>query len=312
MTTQLVLGAGMIGSQLATRLAERGDGVRVGSRSGTHVEAAESLVVDAGDADAVARAAEGADTIFVVTNPPYTTWQRDWPPVFSAVITAAERTGAALVVMGNLYPYGSPLGAMTEHSPELTEESKGLVRKAGWRAVREATAAGRIRGVEVRASDYFGKGATGTAHLGEAFFTRVLGSQTARGVGSVDLAHSWSYVPDIVTTVVAASEWTGRWGRVWHVPSGAPHPRAEIAAQLNALYGSTGEAGAYPRWMLRSFTAFSPMMREIYASSYQFTEPFVIDATETSHLLGVEETPWHEALTTTAEWYRERMLSARR
>lgn len=307
MTTRLVLGAGMIGTRLAGRLVERGDTVRVASRSGTPVGAAEAIIADAADVDAVTRAADGAETIFVVTNPPYTTWPRDWPPVFDAAITAAERTGASLVVMGNLYPYGSPNGPMTEHTPELTTETKGLVRKAGWHAVREATREGRIRGVEVRASDYFGAGSGGTAHLGEAFFTRILSSKTARGVGDVDLEHSWSYVPDIVTTLSAAADWSGEWGRIWHVPSGTPHPRAEIAAQLNALYGTTGEAAAYPQWMLRALGTFSPMMREIAASSYQFTVPYVIDAAETSRLLGVEETPWHEALTTTAEWYRARM-----
>jgi nucleoside-diphosphate-sugar epimerase len=297
----------MIGSRLATGLLERGDSVRIATRSGTRVHGATSLTTDASDVDALTRAAETADTMFVVTNPKYTTWPRDWPPVISAVIAAAERTGASVVVMGNLYSYGPPNGPMSEHSPEAAVESKGIVRKAGWQAVRDATEAGRIRGVEVRASDYFGPGSTGTAHLGEAFFTRILGSKTARGVGSADLEHSWSYVPDIVTTLVAAANWNGQWGRVWHVPSGAPHPRAEIAAQLNALYGTTGEAGVIPQWMLRSLSVVSPMMREVNASSYQFAAPYVIDATETSHLLGVVETPWHEALTTTAEWYRSRM-----
>ncbi|MHA7987092.1 NAD-dependent epimerase/dehydratase family protein [Rathayibacter sp. CAU 1779] len=307
MTTRLVLGAGLIGSLLTAQLAERGDSVRVASRSGTKVDGALSIRLDASDPDAVTRAAEGAETIFVVTNPPYTSWPRDWPPVFRAVIAAAERSGASLVVMGNLYPYGSPTGPMSENSPELTNETKGLVRKAGWLQVREATQEGRIRGVEVRASDYFGPGSDATAHLGKAFFTGILGSKTVRGVGGVDLDHSWSYLPDIAATLAAAADWTGDWGRVWHVPSGAPHPRAEIAAQLNALYGTTGEAAAIPQWVLRAAGLVSPMMREIHASSYQFTVPYVIDAAETSELLGVEETPWHESLTTTAEWYRTRM-----
>ncbi|GAB3385775.1 NAD-dependent epimerase/dehydratase family protein [Humibacter soli] len=307
MAVSLVLGAGLIGSPLARRLAERGDTVRIGTRSGTAVEGAQPLSLDASDPDALSRAGEHADTIFVVTNPPYTTWPKDWPPIFSATVKAAEATGAALVVMGNLYPYGTPTGPMTEHSREATTETKGLVRKAGWRLVREATEQGRIRGAEVRASDYFGPGATGTAHLGEGFFGSILKSKTARGVGSPELDHSWSYLPDIVTTLIAASDWQGEWGRVWHVPSGAPHPRTEIAAELNTTYGTSGKAAAIPQWMLRSLGAFIPMMREVYASSYQFTTPFVIDATETSRLLGIRETPWHEALTTTADWYRARL-----
>ncbi|WP_022901797.1 NAD-dependent epimerase/dehydratase family protein [Humibacter albus] len=307
MTTRLVLGAGLIGTQLTRRLLDRGERVRVGTRRGTEIEGSEALALDAADTDAVSRAAERAETIFVVTNPPYTSWPHDWPPVFDAVIAAAERTGASLVIMGNLYPYGTPSGPMNEHTPENTTEAKGLVRKAGWAAVRDATTAGRIRGVEVRASDYFGPGAGPTAHLGDAFFSSILSSRIAHGIGGVETDHSWSYLSDIVTTLVAAADWSGQWGRVWHVPSGAPHPRAEIAAQLNALYGTTGEASAYPLWMLHTLGLVSPMMRELHASSYQFTVPFVIDAIETSQLLGIEETPWHEALTTTAQWYRDRL-----
>ncbi|GAB3806083.1 NAD-dependent epimerase/dehydratase family protein [Humibacter antri] len=304
MTTRLVLGAGLIGSALTANLLTRGDQVRLATRSGTSIDGAQPMRLTASDVDAVSRAAEGCETIFVATNPAYTTWPKDWPPIFEAAIAAAERSGASLVIMGNLYPYGRPNGHMDEHTPELTTETKGLVRKAGWEAVLRATREGRIRGVEVRASDYFGPGAAGTAHLGRSFFRRILSSRTARGVGSAEIDHSWSYLPDIAATLAAAADWAGEWGRLWHVPSGAPHARAEIAAELNAMYGTTGEAAAFPQWMLRSLAPMSPMVREIVASSYQFTAPFVIEATETSRLLQVEATPWYEALSGTAEAYR--------
>jgi hypothetical protein len=41
--------------------------------------------------------------------------------------------------MGNLYPHGSPTGAMTEHSPETTTESKGLIRQTGWAKMRASS-----------------------------------------------------------------------------------------------------------------------------------------------------------------------------
>jgi hypothetical protein len=67
-------------------------------------------------------------------------------------------------MMGHLYPDGSPNGVMTEHSPEMCA----------------AHDAGDIRTVEVRASDYFGPGANGTAHLGESFFTAIPSGCCAR------------------------------------------------------------------------------------------------------------------------------------
>jgi len=303
MTAQLVVGAGLIGRPLAERLAARGDRVTIGTRSGSAAAGATAIVLNAGDREAFTRAAAGAATIFLCTNPPYTDWATQWPPMIDAAIHAASATGAALVVMGNLYPYGSPTGPMTEHSPETTTEAKGLVRKEGWRKVREAHGRGELRGVEVRASDYFGPGATGTAHLGETFFTSILASKTARAVGRPGLAHSWSYLPDIVSTLIAAADHDGEWGRLWHVPSAAAS-RIEIADQVNRRFGTHGKVAAYPQWLLRSLGMVNPMMHEIWASSYQFTVPYLIDSTETQRELGVSATVWADALATTAESYR--------
>ena len=303
MAQQLVVGAGLIGRPVAERLAARGDSVTIATRSASPAAGATPLMLDASDPSAFSRAAEGAATIFLCTNPPYTDWETDWPPIFAAAIAAASATGAKLVVMGNLYPYGTPTGVMTEHSPETTTEKKGLIRKAGWQAVLAAHRHGDITAVEVRASDYFGPGSGGTAHLGSAFFRAVLESKTARVVGKPNVVHSWSYLPDIASTLIAAADYQGEWGRIWHVPSAA-YSRDEIAAQLNEIYGTKGTVSGYPQWLLRSLGVFSPMMREIWASSYQFVSPFVIDSAETQRELGVQATDWKESLTATADSYR--------
>ena len=305
MNKHLVVGAGLIGRPLAERLAARGDTVTIATRSGSTAVGATARVLDANDPAAFAQAATDASTIFLCTNPPYTDWAAQWPPIFEAAISAASATDARIVVMGNLYPYGAPTGAMTERSPETTTEAKGLIRQAGWAKMRAAHDAGQIRVVEVRASDYFGPGASGTAHLGESFFTAVLGSKTAHVVGKPQLAHSWSYLPDIVTTLLAAADYTGDWGRIWHVPSSTVS-RTDIAGQLNAHYGTRGKVSGYPQLLLRSLGVINPMMREVWASSYQFVMPYVIDSIETERELGVAETPWTEALLATAESYRNK------
>jgi nucleoside-diphosphate-sugar epimerase len=303
MAHHLVVGAGLIGRLVAERLALRGDTVTIATRSATPVAGATPLVLDAADPGAFSRAADAAATIFLCTNPPYTEWAAQWPPIFAAAIAAAASSGAGLVVMGNLYPYGSPTGPMTEHTREATTEKKGLIRKAGWEAVRAAHDRGDIRGVEVRASDYFGPGATGTAHLGESLFRAVLASKTAHVVGKPELLHSWSYLPDIATTLIAAADFTGDWGRVWHVPSSA-RTREAIVDELNAQFGTRGKVTGYPQWLMRALGTVNPMMHEVWASSYQFMVPFVIDSAETEEVLGVSATRWTEALFATAQSYR--------
>lgn len=298
MAKQLVIGAGPIGSQLAMRLSARGDEVIVVTRSGTQVDGSTAYRADAQSAADLTLAAENAATIFLCTNPRYWTWAQDWPPVFTATIAAAERTGARLVIMGNLYAYGVPHGSMRESDPLSGTEAKGIVRRDGWRQVMAAHDAGKVQAVEVRASDYFGA-AAGTAHLGANFVGNIRASKTAYVVGDPDLPHSWSYMPDIVSTLVAAADYDGQWGRAWHVPGAEPLTRTEVARRINAIAGSRGKVRRTPQWALRTAGLVSPMMHEMYASSYQFTNPFVVDSAKTERLLHVHATPWDEALTAT-------------
>jgi nucleoside-diphosphate-sugar epimerase len=304
MAHHLVAGAGAIGRSLALRLIGRGDCVTLATRSGTVVQGAQALRMDAADARAFSAAASGCQTIFLCTNPPYHRWAAEWPPIFAAAIEAARRSGAGLVIMGNLYAYGQPEGVMTEASLYCPIESKGAVRLAGWQAALAAHERGEIRAVEVRASDYFGPGAEKTAHLGGDFFRAILQSKTSRVVGDPEAIHSWSFVPDIVAALIAAADFAGPWGRIWHVPAAPPLSRRDIAGQLDARYGCAGRVAAYPRWLLRGLGWVSPLMREVEASSYQFRAPFVMAAPETEALLRIRATPWDEALALTAESYR--------
>jgi nucleoside-diphosphate-sugar epimerase len=132
----------------------------------------------------------------------------------------------------------------------------------------------------------------------------VLASKTARVVGNPAVEHSWSYLPDIVATMIAAGDHSGAWGRAWHVPSNSPISRTAITAQINARWNVGGKVAQLPDWLLAGLGLFNPMMREIAASSYQFRVPFVIDSTETEQLLSVAATPWDEALAATVEHYR--------
>lgn len=300
---KLIVGAGLIGQELARQLVANGEEVVVATRSATPVVGTRAIRLDAKNKAEFAAVAKDATTIFLCTNPPYHTWKTEWPPVFEASIYAAEQNNSDLVVMGNLYPYGIPKAPMNEQTAENTEEEKGLVRKAGWNKIQSAAVAGKFRAVEVRASDYFGPGAESTAHLGKDFFVPIMKSKAAMVVGDPSKKHSWSYIPDIAKTLVAASQYQGEWNRVWHVPSGEPRSRVEIQNELNALSSSRGKLLVVPQFLLKLMGVFSPLYRQVYASSYQFTNEFVIDSAETQKALNVTATPWNEALEATCSSY---------
>ncbi|WP_167140203.1 NAD-dependent epimerase/dehydratase family protein [Diaminobutyricimonas sp. TR449] len=307
MSESLVVGAGAIGSGVARELIARGDRVTVASRSATAVDGATAVALDASDAAAIAAAAAGHDTIFLTPNPTYHKWPELWPPLYRAAIEAASRSGARLIVMSNLYAYGEGASMpMTESSPLHATAPNGKARQQGWELVKAAHDRGEIRAVEVRASDYFGPGVGGTSQMGSMFFEPVVAGKTARVVGSATQPHTFSYLPDIVRTLVAAAD-SEHVGRVWHVPSPEPLTRLQLAEQVNALTGRQGKVRRYPAWEMTALGVFVPFLKAVNSVAYQFDKPFVMDSTETEQLLGLTSTPWDDALAATVDWYQSRV-----
>ncbi|WP_166870241.1 NAD-dependent epimerase/dehydratase family protein [Salinibacterium sp. ZJ450] len=306
MSGSLIVGVGAIGSGVAGALVGRGDRVTVASRSATAVNGATSVRLDAAEADAFTTVAADHDTIFLTANPTYHQWPYLWPPLYRAAIEAAARSGARLIVMSNLYAYGE--GAtmpMTESTPLHATAPNGRARQQGWEMVKAAHDAGDIRAAEVRASDYFGAGVGNTSQMGSMFFEPVVAGKTARVVGGTTQPHTFSYLPDIVRTLVAAAD-SEHVGRPWHVPSPEPLTRVQVAERINALTGKRGRVRQIPPWQMTTLGAFVPFLKAVNSAAYQFDKPFVMDSTETERLLALTPTPWEPALTATVDWYRSR------
>src|SRR4051794_22534219 len=156
----VVVGAGAVGTRTATLLADRGHRVRILSRSGAGPDdpRVERVSADAADAGRLADLSRGATAIYNAVNPPYHRWPRDWPPIAAALLGAAEREGAVLATVSNLYGYGPVDGPMTEDLPLAASGPKGRTRAAMWHDALASHAAGRIRATEVRPSSYLGHG----------------------------------------------------------------------------------------------------------------------------------------------------------
>lgn len=309
MSKYVIVGAGQVGTRLARQLAAAGDDVTVVTRSGSGPTepGIRCVAADASDPDRLAELAAGSDALFNCANPAYHRWPVDWPPLAASLLTAAERSGAVLVVLGNLYGYGPVDGPMTEDLPLSAPGIKGGIRARMWAEALAAHQAGRVRMVEVRASDYFGPGAGELSHFGASLVPRVLAGKAARFIGDPDAPHSVTYIPDVVDALVTAARDERAWGRAWHVPT-SPALTARQFAQLIA-----DEAGARPprfsvppHWVLRAAGLVSPLVRELEETRYQFVRPFVVDSSAFETTFGVTPTPMDTAIKDTVSWWRAR------
>lgn len=312
MSHHLVLGAGGIGRATTTRLTELGHTVTLVSRSGkvgnrpwevTSPGAVEVVAADATRADDLIALAGGATSIVNAINPPkYTTWARDWPPVAEAILTAAERTGAGVVTVSNLYGYGPVSQPMTEATPLAPRGVKGQLRADMWREAKARHDAGRLRATELRASDYFGpESSKGTSVLNDFVLAKAAaGSRVVMPMGDVDAEHSWTYLPDIGALAAVLATDDRSWGEAWHVPTAPARSVREVVEDVARL-GGRPAAGvwAIPRVLLTAAGTVVPLLRELRETRHQFERPFVLDSTRAQQTFGLAPTPWEDALRAT-------------
>ncbi|MGD6979249.1 MULTISPECIES: NAD-dependent epimerase/dehydratase family protein [Citricoccus] len=301
----LILGAGPVGRATASLLAGRGHTVVLVSRSGAGpaIPGVRRLPLDAADTPALTRAATGAAVIYNCMNPgDYTRWEAEWPPLQTALLAAAGSTGAVLATVSNLYMYGpqQQRSVLTPGSPEDGTDHKGVLRGSMDREALAAHRSGRIRAVIVRASDYVGTG-VGANGMATRLVPGALAGKRAVFIGDPDLPHSWSDVDDVAATVVAAAADRAAHGRIWFAATNPPRSQRELLAEVLAVAGKPMvRTSRFPAWAVTALGAVVPFVRELQGVQYQFTGPWVIDATATERELGVSPTPWPEVLRRTA------------
>jgi nucleoside-diphosphate-sugar epimerase len=278
----VILGAGPVGTAVGMQFLERGVPVRFVTRSGrpVAVPGAETVAADARDGAALTKAADGASILVHAVGVPYQDWSRDLPPLQEAVLVAAERTGAVAVFVENLYSYAAGSLPLTEDTPENPPTRKGALRKALSDQWLEAHRAGRIRGVAVRASDYWGPGATrsGNSHLGSRFFPGFEAGKAVAFLGDPDASHSYTYLPDFARALADVALDPGAWGQTWISPSLAPTTARTAAERFAQVAGKTVKVGRLPSGMVRLLGVFDPLIREVVEMLYQFERPFTVDA----------------------------------
>jgi nucleoside-diphosphate-sugar epimerase len=301
MALHVVVGKGPVGITTAAALVARGHSVRVLSRSGgISTDAVEHRRVEAGDVDGVAAASRGAAALYNAVNPAYHRWPTDWPPIAAALLGAAERTGAVLVTMGNLYVYGRPTGPMTPDSPLAAADTKGRIRLAMWEQALAAHRAGRARVTEARAADFVGPQVPADhSHLVRQL-PSVRAGRRAWVVGDPDVRRSWAYLPDVAETLATLGTDERALGRAWHVPSAPPRSQREAIGDLAAALGVPAVPVSGIPWpMLSAVGLVVPMMREVVGVRHQFDQRFVVDASETTATFGLTATPWDDVMTAT-------------
>ena len=304
----VVFGTGQVGNVLAAYLAGHGMAVRaVSRRRPTGLAGVDWRSADAADAEAAADAAKGAAVIYQCLNAPYNQWPERFPPLQRGVLAAAERTGALLVSLENLYGYGPAGGSpMTEDLPLAATGVKGRARAAMTAELLAAADAGRVRIAIGRASDFFGPGVTEGSTLGQRVFGNALADRRADFIGNPGLPHTYSYVPDIAAGLATLGTDPRAAGQVWHLPGPPTGTTRALLDLVGAEVGHPVAIRSLPKLAVRALGLANPMLRELAETYYQFDQPFILDTSKYQAAFGTAGTPLADAIAATLAWYRTR------
>jgi nucleoside-diphosphate-sugar epimerase len=306
----VVLGAsGGTGSAIVRELADRGHRVRaVSRRGGAGLPAGvEEVAADIMDPEQARRACEGAGVAYHAAQPTYTRWVQEFPAMNSSVAQGAAAAGAKLVVADNLYMYAPSTEPLTEDSPLAVTGKKGPLRARMAEELLAAHRAGTLRVAIGRSSDYYGPNGLNSV-LGERLFGAALKGKRALWLGSLDVPRSMSYLEDMARGLVILGERPGADGQVWHLPATDPITGRQFLELVFAEVGSPPKVARLSPGMARLGGVFVPMIRELGELMYQWTAPFVLDASKFQRSFGpLQPTPHPEAVKRTVAWFREQV-----
>jgi nucleoside-diphosphate-sugar epimerase len=306
---QVVFGAtGAIGGAVVDELVRAGRQVRAVSRGGQAPDGAHGVAADASNRAQAAQAAAGASVIYHCASPPYTQWPELFPTLTGSILGAAESSGAKLVFADNLYAYGPVDGPLREDLPAAARGPKGRIRAEMAADLLAAHREGRARVVIGRASDYYGPQGTGST-AGETVFGRILAGKKPRWTGRLDQPHTFHYLPDIARGLVVLASRPEADGQVWHLPAAGPLTAQQFFDLIATTAGQPVpvHASIASPALLAVAGVFSPLLRELRETTYQFRAPFVIDASKFEAAFGdLEPTAHLDAVRRTIAWYRSR------
>jgi nucleoside-diphosphate-sugar epimerase len=266
------------------------------------------LAADTMDRDATIAACAGLDAVVCCLGFPYDSalWKRAWPPAMNNLLDGCAASGARFVFADNLYMYG-PTGAsapMTEDLPLTAYGRKPALRAEITRLWLAAHAAGRVRAVAVRASDFYGPDVA-TSVIASFGVARMLAAQAALIPYSPDHPHDFTYVPDFARALVSLIDAPeDAYGQAWHVPNAPTQTLREVLTQAAKLIGIPPRLSILPRALAPIIGLFAKEVGETVEMRFQWDRPYLVDASKFISRFWSDTTPFDRGLSETIAFYR--------
>jgi len=121
----------------------------------------------------------------------------------------------------------------------------------------------------------------------------------------LDVTHSWTSISDCARALATVATDERAYGQAWLVPTNPARTVRQLATRFTEVNGApAAKLLPIPYPVLWTTGLFSPLIKELRTTRYQFTRPFVIDSSMTSETFGLQPTPMDAALRDAADRLR--------
>lgn len=302
---------GAVGAHLADILIQKNIPVRGVSRR-PFPGPWEHVSADILDAEAVNRAVEGSEVVYLLVGLPYLikVWERDWPVAMKNTIDACLAHEAKLVFLDNVYALGLVDGPMLEETPHHPISRKGIVRARIADMMLDAMENQGLVGAIGRSADFYGP-YTDKSVLNSTVFDRFDAGKSAFVMGRADKVHTYSFTLDLAPALAILGTDERANGQIWNLPTDQTPWTGKDWVEAGAkAFGVKPKFQETPTFMLRILGLFSPLFRELIEMNYQYTHPYVLNSDKFERVFGLKPTPVQDGLDQTVAWYRSKKLGA--
>jgi len=298
---QTILGAGgVIGKELSIYLPRLTSQIRQVSRNPQRVNATDELMkADLLNYAEVEKAVAGSDVVYLVAGLKYEAkvWQQQWPIVMKNAIDACKKHNTKLVFFDNVYAYGQVNGTMTEETPFNPISKKGEVRVKIATHLLDEIKVGNLKGMIIRAADFYGPGAT-LSLIHSTITERLKAGKGAQWIGDKKKVHTFTYTPDAGKTVALLGNSEGAYNQTWHALTSAEIITGEELIRMAYEIMNMPNKGVQgmSKTGVKVLGLFIPVLREFVEMMYQFENDYVFDSSKAERFLNERATLYKEGL----------------
>lgn len=226
-------------------------------------------------------AACGADVIVNGWNPAYPDWASKVPKLTAQVIEAARKSGATVMLPGNVYVFGKDAPAcFSAEAPHAAVNDLGRIRIEMETAYRLSG----VRTVILRAGDFIDTQGSGN------WFDKVMITSLGKGrltyPGQTDIPHAWAFLPDMARAMVELAEIGDTLSDFEDIPfPGYTMSAEQMAMHLSDVTGRSITIKPMAWWPIQLLRPFWAMAGKLVEMRYLWDKPHWLDPKRFDQLL---------------------------